>query len=103
MWFLIPIIAAAGAGVAGFFFGEKQKEEEIDAKLKETYHKCVQTLVNKGIQAKNAYKYCSYTSDDISVAKVFILSASIISMGLALYAFGKQPKIETKEEVKNVV
>ena len=105
MWWLIPAIAAAGAGLAGFIFGEKRKEEEIEAKLKEEYYKCIQTLVKEGkLKPKDAYRYCSYTSDDISVAKVFILSASLISMGLALYALGgvKQPKIETKKEVKYV-
>lgn len=99
MWFVVPAIVAVGAGIAGFFLGEKKKEEEIYHKLREQYYNCISNAVKAGVNPKEASRICSYTADDITIAKVFILSASLISMGLALYAVAgmKQPKIETKE------
>ena len=101
MFWLIPIIAATAGGIAGFLFGEKKKGEEIEAKLKSEYYKCIQTLVKtRNLKPIEAYRYCSYNQVDISVAKVFILSASLIAMGLTMYVLSNSRgnKMEITEE-----
>jgi len=102
IWF-IPVVVAAGAGLLGFLFGEKVKSDELDAKARQEYYKCIQTLVKTWrLSPQRAEFYCSYKSPDISIGKVFILSASLISIGLVLYSLSKRHELKLSREVKNV-
>ena len=104
MWFLLPVlVAGVGGGIAGFFIGEKRKEEDIYHKIQEEYHKCISNTVGKGIPPQEAKNICSYTSDDISLAKIFLVAGSLVSMGLALYAFtANKSKMKSNKEVEYV-